>query len=71
MEMLKKRFPLLEDRSEHSTHVTCRVSFALADDFDFVCRCIEGEKPSVVLRRLIRAYVDEKSRDLAKRSSGS
>lgn len=50
---------MLEDRSEHVAIMNFRTSFHQKENFEFVCKYVEGEKPSVVLRRLIREYIEK------------
>lgn len=54
---LRERFPCAEDRSVKSAFLSARCNEQLRDDFDYVARCIEGEEPAIVLRRLVRDYI--------------
>ena len=54
-----ERHPYFEDRSVKTTFLSARCPEWLKDDFDFIARCVEGEEPAVVLRRLVREYIIE------------
>jgi len=64
---LRQRFPYLDDRSVKIRYLSARCPVWLHEDFDFVCRSIEGEEPSVVLRRLVRDYISNMMIPLDKR----
>ena len=55
----RERHPYFEDRSVKTTFLSARCPEWLKDDFDFIARCVEGEDPATVLRRLVRDYIRE------------
>ena len=57
LEEIRAKFPYMEDRSAKLEYLSARCPTWLRDDFEYVSRCIEGEDPSVVLRRLVRQYI--------------
>jgi len=57
IEKLRETHPFMEDRSAKLDYLSARCPAWLREDFEYVSRCIEGEDPSVVLRRLVRNYI--------------
>ena len=53
----KRRYPFAEDRSTKGVFLSARCPEWVKEDFEFVCRTVEGEDPAVVLRRLAREYI--------------
>ena len=57
LEKLRDSHPFMEDRSAKLDFLSARCPSWLREDFEYVSRCIEGEDPSIVLRRLVRNYI--------------
>jgi len=57
LDEIRSKFPYMEDRSAKLDYLSARCPTWLRDDFEYVARCIEGEDPSIVLRRLVRQYI--------------
>lgn len=59
LESIRQKFPYMEDRSAKIDYISTRCPCWLREDFEYVSRCIEGEDPSIVLRRLVRQYIKQ------------